>query len=182
MTLPLRQSAPPVPDAELVARTAKGDRNALGALYDRHAGRLILLATRLLGARADAEDVVQDLFVGLPEALSSYRDTGQWEAWLRRVVVNLALKRMRSVRRRREDGFEAWRVELGTVGDTDDALVVRRAVNGLPESLRTIVILKVVEGYSHVEIGEVLGISRGASEVRLSRALAELRRTIGGSV
>ena len=178
MTLPLHESAPPVPDAELVARTAMGDRDALGALYDRYAGSLTSLATRLLVMRADAEDVVQDLFVGLPEALGSYRDTGRLEAWLRRVVVNLALKRMRSERRRREDSLD--RVpHLEPATSPSDATVVRRAVDALPHSLRSVVILKVVEGYSHAEIGEMLGISRGASEVRLTRALEKLRETLG---
>jgi RNA polymerase sigma-70 factor (ECF subfamily) len=61
----------------------------------------------------------------------------------------------------------------------DDALLVRRAVEALPDSLRTVVVLKIVEGYSHAEIGELLGIGRGASEVRLSRALERLRRNLG---
>jgi RNA polymerase sigma-70 factor (ECF subfamily) len=65
-------------------------------------------------------------------------------------------------------------------GSTADRILVRRAVEALPDALRTVVILKVVEGYSHAEIGELLGISRGASEVRLSRALAVLRRAMGG--
>ncbi len=57
---------------------------------------------------------------------------------------------------------------------------LRRAVDELPDKLRTVVILKLVEGYSHQEIGELLGIRRGASEVRLSRALARLREKLGG--
>jgi RNA polymerase sigma-70 factor (ECF subfamily) len=157
-----------------------GDRDALGALYDRYAGSLMQFASRLLGTRTDAEDVVQDLFVGLPEALPSYRDTGRFEHWLRRVTLNLVLKRLRSARRRREDRLPTVVPDALRAGSTADRILVRRAVEALPDALRTVVILKVVEGYSHAEIGELLGISRGASEVRLSRALAVLRRAMGG--
>lgn len=178
MSLPVEQIQTPANDSELAAMAATGDTRALSELYHRHAGRLALLATRLLKSRVEAEDAVQDLFVGLPEALSRYRDDGKLEAWLRRVMVNLALKRMRSMRRRREDAMPetlAVRTE-----DSADRMVVRRAVDQLPDKLRTVVVLKLVEGYSHEEIGELLGISRGASEVRLSRALGRLRAQLGG--
>jgi RNA polymerase sigma-70 factor, ECF subfamily len=180
MSLPLRQTAPQPADGELASRVRSGDSAALGLLYQRHAGMLVLLADRLLGRRADAEDVVQDLFVGLPEALRTYRDEGRLAAWLRRIVVNLALKRMRGVRRRREAGLETAGAGVAAPG-TGDGVNVRRAVDALPEALRTVVVLKVVEGYSHTEIGELLGITRGASEVRLSRALERLRRSLGES-
>jgi RNA polymerase sigma-70 factor (ECF subfamily) len=178
MSLPLQHLQLSANDSELAAMAATGDTRALGELYHRHAGRLELLALRLLGSGADAEDVVQDLFVGLPEALRRYRDDGRLEAWLRRVTVNLALKRMRGARRRREaDLSDSLPTEAGV---SADRMQVRRAVDELPDKLRAVVILKLVEGYSHQEIGELLGIRRGSSEVRLSRALARLRETLGG--
>ncbi len=179
MSLPLEDLQTPANDSELAAMAATGDTRALGELYHRHAGRLGLLAFRLLRSRADAEDVVQDLFVGLPEALGRYRDDGKLEAWLRRVAVNLALKRMRSFRRRKEELLPS--TLSGAIQPEGDGGWVRRAVDALPDKLRTVVILKLVEGYSHEEIAEVLGISRGASEVRLSRALAQLRKALGGT-
>jgi RNA polymerase sigma-70 factor (ECF subfamily) len=178
MSLPLKHLQLPANDSELAAMAATGDSRALGELYYRHAGKLGLLALRLLGSKADAEDVVQDLFVGLPEALSRYRDEGKLEAWLRRATVNLALKRMRQARRRREESLPDSLPGDGPL--SSDRLQTRRAVDQLPDKLRSVVILKLVEGYSHQEIGELLGISRGSSEVRLSRALARLREKLGG--
>ena len=176
MSLPLQMGCA-TSDPDLATRTASGDPEALGQLYQRHGAMLIQLASRLLGSRADGEDVVQDVFVGLPEALSGYRDDGRLTGWLRRVTINHALKRMRTVRRRRETALET--ASATAAPNETDAGVVRRAVHALPDRLRTVVVLKLVEGYSHEEIGALLGISRGASEVRLSRALRALRTSLG---
>ncbi len=177
MSLPLPEAPDVTADGDLAARAAAGDTPALGELYRRHAPDLTLLAARLLASRADGEDVVQDLFVGLPEALAGYREAGRLPAWLRRLTVNLALKRLRTVRRRREADIEPV---LAAPAANADQVSLRRAVEVLPVSLRTVVVLKVVEGYSHAEIGELLGISRGASEVRLTRALDRLRKALEG--
>ncbi len=176
MSLPLRQPDPEVSDALLVAAVRRGDLDALGALYFRHAGGLGRLAWRLLGSRAEAEDVVQDLFARLPESLGSYREEGRLEAWLRRLAVNLALKRLRRGRVRREIPLERG-LSVGE-GAGGESLEVRRAVEALPVEQRAVVVLKVVEGYSHEEIAAILGISRGASEVRLSRAMKRLREVL----
>lgn len=92
----------PGADALLVDRVRSGDGDALGALYDQHAPRLLRVAWRMLGERAEAEDVLHDLFVGLPEALRRYDDRDRLDAWLIRCVVRLALMRLRQTRRRGE--------------------------------------------------------------------------------
>ncbi len=177
MTLTHRKSAPPEPDADLARRASRGDRDALGELYHRRAGMLTRLAARLLASRSDAEDVVQDLFVGLPEALKRYRETGRFDAWLRALVINLALKRLRSGRRRL--AWFASQPHSSPLNAGNDAGEVRRAVEALPPGLRAVVVLKIIEGYGHAEIAELLGISRGTSEVRLLRALRKLRQMLG---
>jgi RNA polymerase sigma-70 factor (ECF subfamily) len=169
----------PVTDAGLAARAADGDRDALGELYRRHAPRLTALARRLLRNSPDAEDVVQDLFVALPAALGGYRDEGRLGAWLSRVTANLALKRLRSGHRRREDELPAEGSAATLSHAAPEHLTVRRAVDALPDTLRIVVLLKFVEGFSHAEIAELLGIGRGASEVRLFRAIRQLRNSLG---
>lgn len=168
-----------VTEAELASAAAAGDRDALGELYRRHAGRLTLLAGRLLRSGPDAEDVVQDLFVALPAALAGYRDEGRLGAWLSRVTANLALKRLRSGQRRREDALPAGADEPAQPHADPEQLSVFRAVDALPDTLRVVVLLKFVEGFSHAEIAELLGIGRGTSEVRLFRAIRQLRTTLG---
>lgn len=164
-------------DSEVAALAAAGDREALGELYRRHAPRLTALALRLLRSSPDAEDVVQDLFVALPAALGGYRDEGRFEGWLSRVTANLALKRLRSGLRRREDELSP---DAGETALPDpEQLSVLRAVDALPDTLRVVVLLKFVEGFSHAEIAELLGIGRGTSEVRLFRAIRQLRKSLG---
>jgi len=120
--------------------------------------------------------VVQDLFVGLPEALERYRDQGRFESWLRRVTVRLGLMRLRSGRRRREVDLESVDGAAAVQSESrGEDLGLWFGLERLPEEQRAIVILKVVEGYSHEEVAELLGIRRGASQVRLHRALQRLR-------
>ena len=169
--------------AELVARARAGSGDALGALYARHAAAVMSLAYRLCGSAADAEDVLHDVFLGLPEALRRYDERGSFTAWLRRVAARTALTRLRAQGRRREvplDAHGEWprEAEAESFGDRS---AVERALAALPSTLRAVVVLKEMEGYSHAEIGALLGISAGASEVRLCRALKLLRRAMGDS-
>ena len=126
---------------------------------------------------------MQDLFVGLPEALGRYAEQGQFGAWLRRVAVRLALSRVRADRRRREEPLDAVadtaRDPRPAVGDAAvDRLALERAVAALPEPLRLVFVRREVEGYAHAEVAALLGISRAASEVRLFRAVRRLRELL----
>lgn len=166
-----------------------GSREALGELYHAHADAVFTLAYRLTGSRDDAEDVLQDVFVGLPRALASYRERGQFESWLKRVTARTALMRMRAQRRRREDSFEPLGDSTAGMprGDADaasssavDRLAMQTALAHLPQTLRAVFLLREVEGYAHEEIAGLLGISAGASATRLSRAWSLLRKELTG--
>jgi RNA polymerase sigma-70 factor (ECF subfamily) len=137
------------------------------------------LAYRLVGAREDAEDVVHDVFVGLPEALRRYEERGSFAAWLKRVTARVALMRLRSGKRRREVALEraGGHAEPPAPLDGDG---LQAAVNTLPDHLRAVLVLKEIEGYGHAEIAQLLGISEGASRVRLTRALKRLRNELEG--
>ena len=157
------------------ART--GDPEALASLYRTHGAVLYRLAYRLTGTPQDAEDVVHDVFVGLPEALGRYEERGSFASWLKRVTARVALMRLRARTRRREVVLEAT---LPTAAPPLDSasVALRSAVDALPDPLRAVLVLKEVEGYSHAEVGELLGISAGASRVRLNRAMRLLRKTL----
>jgi len=144
-------------------------------LYRRHASALMAVAYRLLMSRADAEDVVHDLFVGLPEALRKYEERGSMESWLKRIVVRLALSRLRA---RRELPLDAAQDLTARPSDPTDRVALQRALAELSPSLRAVLVLKEIEGFSHAEIAGMLGISVGASEVRLHRALRQLRASL----
>jgi RNA polymerase sigma-70 factor (ECF subfamily) len=149
-----------------------GSPDALAALYREHGHALYRLAYRLVGTREDAEDVVHDVFVGLPEALGRYQERGSFAGWLQRVTARVAL-----MRRRREVALDA------TLATADrpaavEGVTLQAAIDALPDRLRCVLVLKEVEGYSHAEVGALLGISAGASRVRLNRAMRRLRKTM----
>jgi RNA polymerase sigma-70 factor, ECF subfamily len=170
----------PLTSEELIQRVSTGDPAGLGALYDEYAAALFRTAYRICGSRDDAEDVVHDLFVGLPEALRRYDERGSLGAWLTRIAVRLALMRARAERRRHITSLDDA-IELTAPDRSDTAAELtelQQAVMALPDTLRAVFVLKQVEGYSHDEIGALLEISAGASRVRLARALEILRRSL----
>src|SRR5436190_14222986 len=97
---------PSLSDAELVARARAGSPEALCSLYAQHARVVMTLACRRLGSRSDAEDVLHDVFLGLPEALRRYDERGRFEFWLKRLTARVALSRLRAHMRRREVAIE----------------------------------------------------------------------------
>ena len=182
MTATQREEAELPEEREFVTRTMRGDEQAFAALYNRHAATAYAAAHRLLGSGADAEDVVQELFLALPRTLSGYDPTrGPLGAWLRRVAVRLALMRMRTVRRRRETDAGSVAALLAREDAALERLSIESALARLSEEHRTVFLLKEVEGYEHREIAALLDISVANSEVRLFRARQALRALLGGS-
>jgi RNA polymerase sigma-70 factor (ECF subfamily) len=167
-------------DDDLASAVRDGEGAALAALYRRYAHELMAVAYRLLLSRADAEDVLHDVFVGLPEALRRYEPRGALAGWLKRVTVRVALTRLRRARARREVALDVAPPVEGRSGEVNDTISLADAMAALPPALRAVVVLKEIEGYSHEEIAELLGISRGASEVRLHRAMRRLRARLEG--
>lgn len=158
---------------DLIAAARGGDSAALGALYDRHARALLATAYRLLQSLADAEDVVHDVFVGLPELLRKYEERGAFAAWLKTVTARVALARLRETARHSNIDD---RGQLSVAPrDIDGALSLEAALQKLTPGLRAVLVLKEIEGFSHAEVAKMLDISVGASEVRLHRALQSLR-------
>lgn len=177
----IRVEPSPARDPAGLAEAARGGSSAaLGDLYGRFGPALFRLAYGLTASKEDAEDVVHDVFVGLPEALQGYEERGRLDAWLRRLTARVALMRLRSLRRRSEVLLESDAV--GATGAPGaEGIELQAAVDSLPAPLRSVLVLKEIEGYSHAEIGEMLNISTVASRVRLARAMARLRRLLGGT-
>jgi RNA polymerase sigma-70 factor (ECF subfamily) len=173
-------ATPRVTSLDLIGLAREGRAEALEAIYREHGDALMRLAYHLTGSRADAEDVLHDVFLGLPEALGRYQERGAFPAWLRRVTARVALTRVRVARRRREVPLEAA-ADLGL--SAHDVHTNRgdleRAIAKLPATLRAVFVLKEVEGLSHAEVAATLGIRVGTSEVRLHRALRKLRAELG---
>lgn len=153
---------------------------AIAELYREHGRALFRLAYRLTASKEDAEDVVHDVFVGLPEAMKTYKERGRFESWLKRITARVALMKLRARRRRGEVHLDSEIAVKGTLPGAE-VIALHAAVAALPDTLRHVLVLKEVEGYSHREIGDMLGISVLASRVRLARALRRLRGILGES-
>lgn len=160
----------------LIAALRAGSSGALASAYRVYAPLVYRTAMRLCGSRTDAEDTVQEVFLALPETVRSYAGRGRFDAWLRTLAARQALMHLRRGRRRAEDVLADEHPASGDGGRPAHAAIdLASALAHLPDALRLVVVLKEMEGYSHEEIGRLLGISSGASRVRLSRALRLLR-------
>lgn len=171
------------PDANDPRKDRSRDSAILHDLYVRYGQIVFRTAYRITESRSDAEDVLQDVFVGLPEALRSYTGRGSLEGWIRRIAGRAALAKLRRRKRRAEVPIQDGS-DFSSAGPCPDAAVERTALLGalekLPDDLRIVFALKEIEGYSHDEIGRLLGIRTGTSEVRLHRAKRQLRDLLGG--
>jgi RNA polymerase sigma-70 factor (ECF subfamily) len=163
-------------------RVASGDRAALGELFVAFGDLVYRTALRLAANRADAEDVTQELFVRLPGAVRGFTGgPSSFPGWIRRVAVRQTLMSMRTTRRRREVDVGEIATLVARPDDPAGRLTIEAALARLSAEHRTVFLLKEVEGLSHAEIAELIGISVANSEVRLHRARRELRDMLRGS-
>jgi RNA polymerase sigma-70 factor (ECF subfamily) len=176
-------------DRELAQRCRRGELGAFEELYKRYGSRLFTLAYRMTGSAADAEDLVQDVFLQAYRRLDTYRGEAALGTWLHRLAVNACLDFMRSKQGRRQrmtdtaddlDALESpaagpWRADAAL-----DRLDLERAIAQLPPSYRRAFLLHDVEGLEHHEIGEALGIAEGTSKSLLFKARTRLRSLLRG--
>lgn len=167
------QHNPEADDIELLRRSG-GDPKAFHALVDRHAQRLYRLAVCLVGNAADAEDVLQETFIGAFRGLGSFEGRSSVKTWLTRILVTQAA-RWRRDRRRSEPMDES----VAAVAASPDATMdVQAAMQRLSAEHRQVLALREFERMSYEEMAEVLGVPRGTVESRLHRARSELREKL----
>ena len=170
-------------DEQLIIRRAiDGDERALRALWTRHAPHIDMVVRRLVGHDLDlAADIAQEVWIQIFRALPSYRGESQFATWAHRIAVNRTLHALR--RTRRLAGIETA-VDEHTASvdpDTDRAFVaesIEQAAAQLSPGARTVFVLHDVEGYTHEEIAETLGITPGGSKSQLFKARAKLRKLL----
>lgn len=170
----------PLDERRLVRRFLAGDERAFDLLYDRHAPAMYQFALRLMGGREhDAEDVVQDAWLRASDALWAFRWRSQLRTWLMGVTLNCAREalrhRQRSIPAAGPAGIGPER--LGGSSEMPD-VDLERAIEALAVDLRLVLILHDLEGFTHAEVGERLGIAEGTSKSRLSRARRQVRDTL----
>lgn len=180
--------APAVPgvveeDIDVLRRVAGGDKQALGILYDRHAGVMLALGVRVIGVRREAEDLLHDVF------LEAWRHAGDYDPRRGSVKTWLLLRmRSRCLDRVRSHGFsrtDSLQVEPMRSGSNDrverniDAARARALLEGLPPGQREVLELGYFQGLSFSEIADALGIPIGTVKSRVSAAMMRLREDLG---
>ena len=169
-------------EPELIARVVAGDRLAARELYDAHAPRVFRLAFRLTGEADLARELVQETFVRAFAQLGRFRGESALSTWLHRVTVSVVSNAMRKVKRfraRETDLDEASTIPAAArAADPDLRDKLHRAIDELPEIYRVTLVMHDVEGYTHEEIANVLGVAEGTCKSRLSVARAQIREKL----
>lgn len=168
---------------ELIIGCIREEASCQRAVFERYASRMLGVCHRYARNSADAEDILQDAFIKVFSKIRQFKGDGSFEGWIRKIVVNTALKKYTLTRYSKEiPGYEVGE-NMQPVADASafahlsekDLLML---INNLPDGYRIIFNLYVMEGYQHEEIAEMLGIQPGTSRSQLVKARLMLQKQI----
>lgn len=165
----------------LIQKCRQSERQAQHELYAKYASKMHAISLRYVKDEAEAEDVTITAFVKIFEKINQYKGEGSFEGWMRRVVVNQALGYIRKNKSMylevdiEKADYEPDYSTLGTQLEAEDLL---NLVQQLPIGYQTVFNLYAIEGYSHKEISDQLGITENTSKSQLSRARALLQKKL----
>jgi RNA polymerase sigma-70 factor (ECF subfamily) len=166
----------------LIRRAIDGDEAALRTLWTRHAPHVDTVVRRLVGQDHDlAADIAQEVWIQIFRALPSYRGDSQFSTWAHRIAVNRTLNALRKTRRLSAIETPVEEDSASVEMDTDRSFLARSiedAAAKLSPGARTVFVLHDVEGYTHEEIAQELGITPGGSKSQLFKARAKLRKLL----
>jgi len=168
-------------ESDLLNGCWQGDRKMQLELYNRFAPKMFGVCLRYASNAEEAEDILQEGFIKIFNKIRSYRSEGSFEGWIRRIFVNTAIEHLRKktylqpITEIEENTVEAKYLSvLDNLAEKD----IIQLIQQLSPGYRTVFNMYVVEGYTHKQIGEILGISEGTSKSQLSRAKLILQELI----
>ncbi len=162
-----------ITESDLINGCMEGNRRMQEELYRRFSPRMYAVCLRYAGNAEEAEDILQEGFIKVFKKMDSFRNEGSFEGWIRRIFVNTAIEHFRRKRylmpvtEKEENTIEG---KYTSVLDDLGAKDIMALVQELSQGYRTVFNMYVVEGYTHKEIADILGISEGTSKSQLSRA------------
>ncbi len=179
-------------EQELINGLRRGDEAAFRRLVECHGDRLYLLVLNILQDPMEAEDALQEVFIRVHESIGSFRGDARLSSWLYRIAVHKALEKLRvgKLRRRFADWLPAWMPKEGAGGssgwvhpgvrteDREKARALFEAIAALPDRQRISFTLVQVQGMSYDEVCSVMGLGKKAVESLISRAKANLRKSL----
>ena len=170
-----------ITDSDLIHGCLEGNRRMQEELYRRFSPRMYAVCLRYAGNAEEAEDILQEGFIKIFKKLDSFRSEGSFEGWVRRIFVNTAIEHFRRkkylqpVTEKEENTIEGkYFSVLDELAEKDILALVQE----LSPGYRTVFNMYVVEGYTHKEIADMLGISEGTSKSQLSRAKVILQSMV----
>ncbi|MDL2255585.1 sigma-70 family RNA polymerase sigma factor [Parabacteroides sp. OttesenSCG-928-K15] len=169
-------------EKQLIESCRKGHRRAQKELYETYSRKMMGVCLRYVSDRETARDLLQEGFVKVFTALDSYTGAGSFEGWMRKIFVNNALEYLRRSDVLRESTDLDSTAELKAANDSVISAMTAEELMGLvhelPAGFRTVFNLFAIEGYSHKEIGDSLGITESTSRSQYTRAKQMLQRKI----
>lgn len=169
-------------DANLIHDCIKGDRQAQSVLYTMFIPKMFVVCLRFSKNRQEAEDILQEGFVKVFQFLPQFNNEGPLEGWIRKIMVNCALQRIKAKTRLTPVlNIESYREQLTLEDDIESYINSRellKLVMSLPPAYKAVFNLYVFEGYKHREIAEILGITEGTSKSNLSDARTYLKKLL----
>ena len=168
-------------EQELIALCLNGDRRACKQLFEVYSGRMMALCYRFARDKNEAQDILQEGFVRIFTKLELYSGSGSFEAWMKRVMINTALKyRQRYVVKYNYSDVGDHQIfdQAPSALDELSSAEIMQLIQTLPDGYKTVFNLYVVEGYSHKEIAELLGIGESTSRSQLVKARNMLKEKL----
>lgn len=166
----------------LIRECLQGKAHAQKALFDTYAGKVMGICIRYMKDRDEANDLLQESFIRIFNGLKNFRKDAPLDAWIRRITINTCLEHLRkSNELNKVSDKDPAEEEQASFENPDQALQAEdliKIIQNLPTGYRTIFNLYAIEGYTHKEIAEQLGISEGTSKSQYSRARQELQKII----
>lgn len=166
-------------EKELVEGCIKEDRICQRFLWEKYAQKLLSVSLRYCKSREDAEDVLMESFVKIYDKIGEFRFQSSLETWMRRVVANMSINKLRATKI--NDTIDNEHLEIAFDDHAFDRLNAKELLDilqTLPVGYRTVFNLFAIEGYSHKEISEVMGIDEGTSRSQLAKARKALQELV----
>lgn len=168
-------------EMQLITALQRADSRAQKALFERYSSKMLAICVRYVSNRYEAEEILMDGFMRVFEKIGQYKSEGSFEGWIRRIMVNESLMYLRKNKQwRSEIALEDVAPEADTTFADQDLMAedLMNLLEQLPAGYKTVFNLYAIEGYSHAEIAESLGITESTSKSQLHRARALLQRLL----
>jgi RNA polymerase sigma-70 factor (ECF subfamily) len=168
-------------ETQLINKCIKGDSNSQKSLFEKYTPMLFMVSLRYARSREDAEDALQESWVKIFNSLESYQSRGKFEAWMKTIVINTALRNgSKAYFKNEKNGFEYLveeEIEPSVVAEMSYNEIMEM-VNQLPDGYAQVFKLAVIDDFKHKEIAALLNIAESTSRVKLTLAKRKLQKMV----